>query len=287
MKVRKRDTRLEKKSLYLVSLIFIITTAILVYLIDKSDKTVPLLFILLTGLAYFIFTLINAEAVMGLRNALILKLIVIIVTFTGEFLGVNYGWIFGSYYYTNALGPKLLGVPFIVLFIWDVYIYTSYMLVLHILNFRITKKIKDYKKTLVSFLVAIITGIATVAMDLMIDPVAITSNWWVWRTPGEYFPSIAGGVPISNFLGWIFLTTLSIFIFKRFFETPFTGKQDMFEYAGVMPYIASLIGFIAISSYLKLYGPMFIGITIMSLFLIFLITTIIKNKYGLPKRIYK
>ena len=46
----------------------------------------------------------------SLSNVLII-LLVYIITFFSEWIGVNYGWLFGSYVYGESLGFKIGGVP--------------------------------------------------------------------------------------------------------------------------------------------------------------------------------
>ena len=44
-------------------------------------------------------------------------LCIVLIFWTGifvEFLGVNYGLLFGEYLYGRNLGPKLFGVPFLI-----------------------------------------------------------------------------------------------------------------------------------------------------------------------------
>jgi putative membrane protein len=44
------------------------------------------------------------------------------------------------------------------------------------------------------------------AWDLVMDPLMVAANHWVWEIDGAYF-----GVPLQNFLGW-FLTALVILL---------------------------------------------------------------------------
>jgi hypothetical protein len=42
-----------------------------------------------------------------------------VVTFFAEHVGSNDDWFFGAYDYTDALGPRLGGVPLLVMVVWD------------------------------------------------------------------------------------------------------------------------------------------------------------------------
>ncbi|MFC2133908.1 carotenoid biosynthesis protein [Bacteroidota bacterium] len=278
----RSNTKMEAKTFYMLLIIIFVTVSLMVLFL-KTEKSFPLGFIVFSSLAYFIFTLFNAEAVMGLKNALTLKLIAFIFTFTGEVIGVNYGWIFGSYDYSSLLGIKILGVPILIILLWDVFIYTSYMLVTHSFNFRFTKTMPKKLKLWYSFLVAALTGIATMSLDLIIDPVAIVSEWWIWEFGGSYFPSIENGVPINNFLGWAVLTFLSIFVFKYFFEKPYKEKETIFEYSSVLPYFIMFISYITIAIVYGLKGPAMVGGFAMSTFIVLFLLGKTLRKFPLPK----
>ena len=48
------------------------------------------------------------------------------------------------------------------------------------------------------------------AWDLVMDPLMVAANHWVWETEGAYI-----GIPLQNFLGW-FLTALVILLLFLF-----------------------------------------------------------------------
>lgn len=271
----------EKKSLTYVLSVFFATTAALFLIFSFLSGEVPIWYIVITVLLYFAFTLYNAESVMGMRNAIIFKIIALIITFSGEAVGVNFGWIFGSYHYTGMLGPEVLGVPVVVILVWDIYIYAAYMLVSHIVNIRLDKKTTLWRKMWVSFFVAVLTGLATTAHDLIIDPIAVSKGWWVWHYPGAYFPEIAGGVPISNFFGWVFLSALSVFIFKVFFEQAFVEKETVYEWASMVPYFATFFAMVYLGTVMGLSGPVFVGGFAMLIFILFVILLVAKRRLSL------
>ena len=252
----------EKNSLSYALAIFLATTSVLFLSLSFISGEVPLWYIVITVLLYFAFSLYNAEAVMGMRNAIALKIITLLITFSGEAIGVNFGWIFGSYHYTGMLGPQVLGVPLIVILVWDIYVYSAYMIVSHIVNIRLTKKTSLLRKLWVSAIVAVLTGLATTAHDLIIDPIAVTKGWWVWHTPGLYFPEFMGGVPLSNFFGWIFLSALAVFVFKVLFEKPFIEKETVYEWASMIPYFATF------------FAMMYIGIAMVNINMSITMTTV-------------
>ena len=66
---------------------------------------------ILTVLVGLAFIVLHGARAMGRRMIAAFIVITVAVSFTSEAIGVATGWVFGSYYYTDLIGPKLLGVP--------------------------------------------------------------------------------------------------------------------------------------------------------------------------------
>ena len=102
-----------------------------------------------------------------------------------EWLGVHTGLLFGNYVYGTNLGPLWYGVPLIIGVNW---------VMLTIISGSIAERLKIhwiFKAIVGTFLMLI--------LDVLIEPVAIQSGYWIW----------SGDIPLSNFLGW-FLIALVI-----------------------------------------------------------------------------
>jgi len=114
------------------------------------------------------------------------------VGFIAEYVGVNYGFLFGRYVYTGTLQPLLLGAPLVMACAWMIlFAYVKQML----LSFKLSKLTE-----------MTISGVWMVAIDLLIDPLAANRlGYWRWIETGAYY-----GVPARNFLGW-FLVSFMIF----------------------------------------------------------------------------
>ena len=56
-----------------------------------------------------------------------------------------------------------------------------------------------------------------------IDPIAVDEGRWKWQSPGKYY-----GVPIKNFLGWFFNTTIVLLFYKLFSREHFLSEQSEF-----------------------------------------------------------
>ena len=115
-----------------------------------------------------------------------------------ETLGVNFGFLYGSYYYAELLnGPLVLGVPPMAMLIYFVLGYTCLIMGRAVVGGLSTNVIG---MRLIG--VAIFAALAMTTHDLSTDPSQSTvKGLWVWPHGGAYF-----GVPLQNFIGWFLLT---------------------------------------------------------------------------------
>ncbi|WP_110113224.1 carotenoid biosynthesis protein [Bacillus sp. CGMCC 1.16541] len=152
-------------------------------------------FLYASGTLAFIY-LIKAYNVL---TATLLSLFVISATIFAEWLGVTYGFLFGSYHYEKDFGAQIMGVPLTIGFAWLMVVVTSRVLTLQVMkNRHVHKWVKP-------FVYATITSLFAVVMDLAIDPVAyVVKQYWIWEAQSIYY-----NIPFSNFVGWF---ALSFFI---------------------------------------------------------------------------
>lgn len=101
------------------------------------------------------------------------------IGFAAEVLGVQQGWLFGTYVYGSVLGPGIWGVPFLIGLNWALLAYLATGLMLPL-------PIPTMQKVVLSAL--LLTG-----LDACMEPAAIGLGFWHW--PGGY-------VPGQNYLGW-------------------------------------------------------------------------------------
>ena len=114
-----------------------------------------------------------------------------------ELLGVQTGFPFGRYEYTENLGGRIAGVPAVMTLAWmTLILYAREIL----LPFRLPL-----------FFEAIGAGLLVTLFDLVIDPVAVNRlEYWRWASGGIYY-----NIPLTNFGGW-FLTGFTAFLlFQR------------------------------------------------------------------------
>ena len=152
--------------------------------------------------ALLVFVVWHAVLTKGWKHSLAMFLISFMVAFTAEALGVNFGLVFGHYYYTKILGVSLFGVPLLAALAWEPIVYAAFCLS-DLLAPLVGGGPDRSHWQISSIWLAAIGALATTAWDLMIDPIAVSQGWWAWVGGGPYMPYVANGVPIQNFVGWL------------------------------------------------------------------------------------
>jgi putative membrane protein len=111
----------------------------------------------------------------------LVMLLVMLVGFWIEVVGVHTGIVFGIYWYKTTLGYKFLEVPLLIAVNWLIVIFTTSALVAPL---RMSKWLK-----------VLLATFLTVGLDVLIEPTAIKLDFWDWQN---------GIVPLQNYLGWFF-----------------------------------------------------------------------------------
>ncbi|GHC23414.1 hypothetical protein GCM10010082_14600 [Kushneria pakistanensis] len=120
-----------------------------------------------------------------------------IVGFAAEALGTSTGILFGDYAYGHVLGPTLWHTPLIIGVNWA--------LLLYCLNVVVQRVLPGLSRPLKG----VIGAGLMVALDMLIEPVAIHHEMWAW---GDTL------VPLSNYVGW-FIVSLPISILFHYLFT--------------------------------------------------------------------
>jgi putative membrane protein len=114
------------------------------------------------------------------------------VGFVAEVIGVKTGLVFGNYYYGNALGYKVLGVPLVISLNWGLLISIGVLVATYL----------SKKPLLIATLAAfIITGV-----DLLIEQVASQMDYW------HFSNGIAG---IQNYIGWFVIAFFTSWLLQK------------------------------------------------------------------------
>jgi uncharacterized membrane protein len=190
---------------FIYLLVITILSVILIIFNALTGMRIPFKVDFLIGFiaALLVFVVWHAILTKGWKRSLVMFLLSFILAFTAEALGVNFGLIFGHYYYTPILGAQLFGVPFLAALAWEPILYASFT-ISDLLFPSLVDRTKPLLKRLPAYVwMAIAGALATTAWDTMIDPIAVSQGWWVWQDGGTYLPYINNGVPIQNFIGWL------------------------------------------------------------------------------------
>lgn len=158
--------------------------------------------------AALFLTLAGLLVLVGARSARerLLLLAVALLGFAAEVAGVHTRVPFGAYEYTDALGPRLLGVPLVMAFAWMTLAgYVKQMLA----RFRLAPWAEVF-----------VAAAWLTAFDLLIDPLASNQlGYWRWAERGAYF-----GVPLKNFAGWFAVSLLAFTVLRQKFEAGQTAS---------------------------------------------------------------
>jgi putative membrane protein len=194
-----------------IYIVFVMALSVaLIFANDWLNLGIPFTVHFLIGFVglLMVFVIWHAILTKGWRRSFIVFSFSFIITFIAEALGVNFGLIFGRYYYTQFLGVGVLGVPFLAALAWEPILYAAYYLTELILPKTISGSLANW----LGF--GIIGAFATTAWDMMIDPIAVHQGWWVWLDGGAYALEIENGVPISNFLGWLGVAFVIMLVYR-------------------------------------------------------------------------
>lgn len=124
------------------------------------------------------------------------------VGWLAEYVGVHGGWLFGEYVYGDVLGPKVAGIPIVIGVNWILVVY-AVCGSLNFLDARVPRVAK-----------ALVGAAALVALDALIEPVAIRLDYWTWAQ---------GDPPLQNFVGWFGVGLLQTALF--YLLIPYTHNR--------------------------------------------------------------
>jgi uncharacterized membrane protein len=106
-----------------------------------------------------------------------------------EALGLATGFPYGEYSYSDALGPTLLGVPFLVPLAWLMMAWPSWVLAA-----RLAPRSRPVRVLVAAYVFA--------AWDVVLDPQMVQAGYWRWAHPQPGLPGI-DTVPLTNLAGWL------------------------------------------------------------------------------------
>jgi putative membrane protein len=133
---------------------------------------------------------------LGPRGAAISLLSLSAFGYAIETAGVATGFPYGPFYYGDSLGPRVAGlVPYLLPLSWI-------PLVLGAIAATAPEGERDSTRHRVFWVLS--AAVLLTLVDGVLDPGAASLGFWVWPEGGPYY-----GVPVSNYLGWLFSSSLA------------------------------------------------------------------------------
>lgn len=195
-----------KKKILLVASIIIVLSAFFISLIEFKEEyiSISVFFMVLLCVPTYYYFIKKTNA----KKAILAILVLSVFSMVIETIGVLTGFPYGFFSYTDNLGAKIGVIPWTLSFGWVPLVIASWALV------------KTFvKKQKFVFIKQIILGAVILAVfDLVLDPGSVALNFWEWTPPGIYY-----GIPLSNYLGWLFSGIIGMIIINLIMNKE---KQD-------------------------------------------------------------
>jgi putative membrane protein len=124
----------------------------------------------------------------GWRTGADVLLLVVVTAVAVEAVGLATGFPYGEYRYGDVLGPRLLGVPFLVPLAWLMMAWPSWVLAARLARRPVVR--------------VVVAAAVFAGWDVVLDPQMVQAGYWTWAHPRPGLPGI-GTVPLSNLAGWL------------------------------------------------------------------------------------
>ena len=173
-------TRLEKiasKEYILILFLLIFYTVGTVGILLPEYSEFMLRFSALNLLVSMIILILSRKK--NVRPFWLMLAICFVVGIVVELIGTKTGLLFGDYAYGATLGPQVFGVPWIIGVNWGILVVCTASAVNRIKAHLIVK--------------ALFAALIMTSIDILIEPVAIESDFWTWKS---------GEIPIYNYICW-------------------------------------------------------------------------------------
>lgn len=120
-----------------------------------------------------------------------------------EMVGVNTGILFGNYEYSAVMGPKLLGVPFLIGINWFVIVFCCGSLMQRLNKVMLAKYEAPIPRAIIKWSVVIDGAVLATFFDWLMEPVAIKLGFWAWE---------GGNIPMLNYACWFVISAILLAI---------------------------------------------------------------------------
>jgi uncharacterized membrane protein len=150
----------------------------------------------------------SAAHLLGTRAALRFVVIGVVIGWFAEQMGATQGWFFGSYTYTEVLGPRLGAVPVVIPLMWFALCYVAYV----IANLIVWQLPSDGAAPLSQMAtMSLLAAMIVTAYDLGADPYMVFTlkAWIMTKTDGWWF-----GETLQGFVGWATISFVIVMLFR-------------------------------------------------------------------------
>ncbi len=194
------------------------------------------------------------------------------------FLGLIYAIIFenlnvilsagktGGYVYSSNFNIFIWNVPLFVSLAWAILIYVSYKLV----------NISNIKESRRPFADAVFITL----IDIALDPFATRLGLWDWNGYGltDGFFGVAG----NNFLGWLLVSFVFMFLFRKFIDLKKKYNKVLLVFTPIIAYLGFILIFSLITFVEKYFGISKTG-EVFLFFLLFILFICLMKKNKIKK----
>ncbi|MFW6320913.1 MAG: bisanhydrobacterioruberin hydratase [Halohasta sp.] len=118
-------------------------------------------------------------------------------TYLIEYVGVSTGWPYGEFDYGISLGPMVGEIPAALPVFFLPIVLNTYLLSLLLLGGQ-----RDSRPLRLAVVIP-----AVVAMDVVLDPAAVSLGFWTYADGGVFYD-----VPLSNYAGWMVSAAVSVVV---------------------------------------------------------------------------
>lgn len=184
-----KSIRFKEPILIAILIIFYIVGTIGILLPSFKDEFLSLSFFNLI----LSFTVILLARKSQFSRFVLFLLLCFVVGMTVEWIGINTGLLFGNYSYGNNLGAKICGVPWVIGLNWGLLVVSSASVISSL-------KVSDFWKA--TFAAFLMTG-----LDILMEPVAVESDFWNWEN---------GIIPVFNYVCWFAISLVLQVIYFKF-----------------------------------------------------------------------
>lgn len=140
------------------------------------------------------FALVHGAITYRRRGILVFTACCLGVGALSESVSLSTGFPFGHYYFTDVMGPKVFGLPPLLVLAYLGMGYLSWILALIILGYR-DQPLRGVR----AFIAPLVASSIMLAWDVSMEPDwATIDRAWIWKDGGLYF-----GIPLTNFAGWL------------------------------------------------------------------------------------